>query len=406
MAIKLTDDVVKKLAPPEAGYEIHYDAPDRRGNVVRGFGVRVTANGARSFVLNYRRKSDGKERRKTIGGYPAWSVAAASEEAKRLRREVDSGRDPVGEAQDLRAAPTVADLCDRFEEEHLPKTRKSTQIDYKSMLNVHIRPRFKDRKVADLSWEDIDGLHRSLTKKGTPFRANRVVSLLSKMLSFAVKLKWRSDNPAKGIERNIEPKRRRYLNQKDKGELLRLFDAMAAEPDQQAVNVFRFLLLTGARRGEVLAAKWEDFNFEDGIWTKPGATTKIKTEHELPLSAPARQLLASIERTDSPYVFPSPREKDGHRTEVKYAWARIRKRAKIVNLRAHDLRHSHASHLASAGYSLPIVGALLGHTQAQTTQRYAHLYDEPLRKATESVGAILSGKPTAEVVPMKGGNRG
>jgi integrase len=402
---KLTDDVVKKLTPPETGYEIHYDVPDKNGNVVRGFGVRITANGARAFILNYRRKSDGRERRKTIGSYPAWTVAAALEEAKRLRRAVDSGRDPLGEEQERRTAPTVAEMCDRFIEEHVPKKRPSTQVDYRSMINVHIRTRLGDRKVADLSFEDIEGMHRALTKRGSPYRANRTVSLLSKMLSLAVRWKWRADNPASGIERNQETKRRRYLKS-DKDEVERLINALAADPDQQAANIFRLLLLTGARRGEVLVAKWEDINLKDGIWTKPGATTKTKTEHQVPLSAPARQLLASIQRTDSPYVFPSPREKEGHRVEVKYSWRRICKRAGLADLRIHDLRHSYASQLVSAGFGLPIIGALLGHTQAQTTHRYAHLFDDPLRKATESVGAVLSGKPSGDVVALKGGGRG
>ncbi len=233
------------------------------------------------------------ERRYTIGSFPDWSTTAAREEAKRLKRLVDAGGDPVGEHDELRAAPTVDDLCDRFEQEHLPRKRASTQVDYRGALRKHIRPAFGPRKVAALTFADADALHRAITKSA-PYRANRVIAILSKMLSLAVKWGWRTDNPAKGIERNDEAKRRRYLSGE---ELARLTSALATHEDQQAADIFRLLLLTGARRGEALHAKWADIDLNKGEWTKPGATTKQRTEHKIPLSAPARQLLVGIERT-------------------------------------------------------------------------------------------------------------
>ena len=177
--------------------------------------------------------------------------------------------------------------------------------------------------------------------------------------------------------------------------------ALAEHPDQQAANVFRLLLLTGARRGEVLAAKWADIDLAAGVWVKPGATTKQKTLHRVPLSAPARQLLSGLHdgRDKSDYIFPG--RLGGHRVEVKNNWTALRKATKLKDLRIHDLRHSYASQLVSAGFSLPIIGALLGHTQPSTTHRYAHLQDDPLRAATERVGAIIAGRPAAEVVSLK-----
>ena len=139
------------------------------------------------------------------------------------------------------------------------------------------------------------------------------------------------------------------------------------------------LLLTGARRGEVQGARWDHFDLESGVWTKPGSTTKQKTVHRAPLSAPARQLLSDIRSnsdTRSEYVFPS---RNSHRVEVKRNWAAICRAAEIEDLRIHDLRHSYASLLASGGASLPVIGALLGHSQPATTARYAHLMDDPLR---------------------------
>jgi integrase len=391
MAQKLTDQLVKTLPAPVRGNHIVYDV------AVKGFGCRVTGAGSRAFVVNYRRKSDGLERRYTIGSFPDWSVAAAREEAKRLKRLIDGGADPVGEHREQREAPTVNDLLDRFEEEHLPRKRASTATDYKAMLRVHVRPALGKRKVASLTFSDVDALHRSLTKHSGPYRANRTIAVLSKACSLAVQWKWRTDNPCKGIERNDEVQRKRYLTS---AELKRLSEALAQHDDRDASDIFRFLLLTGARRGEVLAMRWVDV--EGGIWTKPGATTKRRTEHVVPLSAPARQLLAGRERT-SDYVFPG--RHGGHRINVKSNWKRVCRAAKISGLRIHDLRHSYASSLASAGVGLHVIGHLLGHTQAQTTHRYAHLFHDTLQAATEKAGAIITNQSPAEIVLLNKGRR-
>jgi integrase len=393
MAEKLTDKLVRSLERPPTGNRITYDTE------VRGFGIRITAAGALAFILNYRRKLDHLERRLTLGSFPDWSVAAAREEAKRLKRDIDLGADPVGADRDQRAAPTVSDLCDRFEEEYLPRKRSSTIRDYGSILRGQIRPVLGKRKLVALAFEDIDALHRSVTKNSGPYRANRTLSVMSKMCSLAVQWKWRTDNPCRHVPRNDEAKRKRYLSA---AELDRLLKALAEHDDRDAADVFRFALLTGARRGEILAARWDDFNPETGVWTKPGHTTKQRTEHVVPLSAPARQLLASREQT-SEYVFPGRLK--GHRVEVKANWKRVCAAAKITGLRIHDLRHSYAAQLASAGVGLHVIGGLLGHTQPQTTHRYAHLFDDPLRTATEKVGAIIAGKPAAKVLPMQKGRR-
>jgi integrase len=394
MSQKLTDKTIKSLEVPKKGNRITYDSD------VTGFGCRVTAAGARAFVLNYRRRADGVERRYTIGAFPDWSAAAAREEAKRLKRSIDGGADPVGEHREQREAPTVNDLCDRFEEEHLPRKRPSTQRDYRGILNGLVRPALGKRKVASLAFEDIDALHRAVVKNNGPYRANRTAAVVSKMCSLAVQWRWLQANPARGVERADEHKRKRYLSA---AELERLSKALAEHDDRDAADIFRLLLLTGARRGEVLSMRWHDVDLETGIWVKPGATTKQKSEHRVPLSAPARQLLAAREQSRE-WVFAG--RDGGHRVEIKGNWARICKAAHIRGLRIHDLRHSYASQLASAGFSLPTIGALLGHTQPATTHRYAHLFDDPLRQATERVGAIIAGKSAADVVRFKRGARG
>jgi integrase len=396
---KLTDRLVKAAAPPAGGRlnAILYDGE------VKGFGLRVTKDGARAFVLNYR--IAGRERRLTIGSYPDWTVLAAREEAKRLKRLVDTGRDPLGERVAVRQAPTIADLIERYLAEHGPRKRERSRREDDAMIRQWIAPQLGSSKVADIRHAGVDALHRKITAAGTPTRANRVVALLSRMFTLAIRWEWRPDNPAAGIERNHEEPRHRYLSG---DELRRLTVALAAHPNQRAANAVRLLLLTGARRGEALSATWDQFDpgsdLAAGHWIKPSSHTKQKREHRVPLSAPARQLLAELlaaaearaveEGREPRFVFPA-RSGDGHMTEIKGAWAAICMTAGIDGVRLHDLRHTYASVLASGGYSLPVIGALLGHSQAATTQRYAHLFDDPLRSATERVGAIVSGEDTA-----------
>jgi integrase len=409
----LTDNVVKNLPKPETGNRITYDDGDK---AVKGFGVRVTASGSRSFVLNFRTRI-GRERRYTIGAFPDWKTAAARKEARRLKKSIDLGADPMADLEAGREAKTVADLAARFVEEHSKeKNRPGTTALYEGQINNWILPKLKHMKVAEVTFADVDGLHRHVKKEGGPYAANRVLALLSKMFNLSIKWQWRTDNPAKGVERNQEHKRQRFL---EPAEITRLMEALSAQEDKQAANIIRLLLLTGARRGEVLKAKWAQFDLTKGAWTKPGATTKQKTDHRVPLNAPARQLLAEIrsdaeaaakkkgiEVSDTDWVFPG-RVADAPREGIKRPWDEIRKAAKLNAVRVHDLRHSYASLLASTGLSLPIIGQLLGHTQPATTARYAHLLDDPLRAATERVGVLIDpgSKPGAEIIEIRGGGK-
>jgi integrase len=372
----LRDALVRSLPAPEKGSKIIYDGGKDR---IRGFGLRVTAAGVKAFILNY--TVDGRERRMTIGGYPTWSVAAAREEAKKLRQDVDRGIDPLADREALREAPTVDQLCDRYLVEHAAKKR--TEKDLAAMIRMYIRDALGNRKVASISFSDIDRLHRKITTTG-PYMANRVLSLLSKMFALAIHWEMRTDNPCRGIERNHEERRARHLSGE---ELRRLTVALAKHPNQAAANAIRLLLLTGARRGEVLRATWSQFDLAEGIWTKPSSHTKQKKEHRIPLSAAARLLLTQMQDEAEPsiYVFANR-----HRDVLKRPWVSLCKAADLHGVRLHDLRHSYASILASAGLSLPVIGALLGHTQPSTTERYAHLFDDPLRAAAERVGAIVT----------------
>jgi integrase len=388
---RLTDSLMRKLPPPAKGNVLKYDSE------VKGFAGRVTAAGSKSLVLNYRRKADGVERRMTIGDWPDWSVPAGREEAKRLKREIDGGKDPLGEAQAMREAPDVAALAERYKAEHVAKLSPASIRDYGSILANDVLPMLGKRKVASVEREHIERLHATISKRA-PARANRTLAIVASMFQKAIDWKLRPDNPAKGIKKNREENRERYLSPQ---ELERLTAALTSDQNQEAADIFRMLLLSGARRGEVLGLRWEELDLGAGIWNKPASRVKQRKRHRLPLSAPLRALLAErLKRRegDTPWVFPG---RNGQpRQDLKFAWKRICKAAGVSGLRVHDLRHSHASFLVSAGYSLPVISRLLGHSQVSTSARYAHLFDSVEREATERLGAIVTGGEGGDVVPL------
>src|SRR5262249_2544083 len=202
-----------------------------------------------------------RQRRYTIGRFPDWTVSAARHKARELKRKIADGADPLADLEGDRTAPTVADLCKRYIEDRLPRKRLGTQANDLAMITREILPAMQHIKVSEVTFENIDGLHRKITRRGHKYAANRGVALLSNMFNLAIRWKWRADNPCKGVERNQEEKRKRYL----KGEeLAKLTEALAELEDQQAANIICLLLLTGARRGEVLSMEWEHVDVEQG----------------------------------------------------------------------------------------------------------------------------------------------
>lgn len=379
MAERITDVLVRRAAAGARAQLFFWDSE------VKGFALRVTNKGAKSFILDYR--VGGRQRRITLGSYPDWTVKAARRLAKDVKRQVSLGNDPMEERHSSRGAPTVSDLWEKYKSDHLVKKSERSQADETSMWQKLILPDLGKTKVEDVTIEQVEALHRHITvNRGTPTRANRTVEVLRKAFNLSIRWKWRADNPASGITRNPEERRQRYLTAEELG---RLIGALDNHTEQASANAIKLLMLTGARRGEVLAAKWEMFDLQRGIWIKPSAHTKQKKEHRVPLSSSALTLLNEIKESSSgEFVFPG-KTPDVPLTDIKRTWAAVCKSAKVEDVRIHDLRHSFASLLVNQGASLPLIGAMLGHTQVATTARYVHLYDDPLREAAELVGKAI-----------------
>jgi len=399
MPHKLTKQFIAKA---KAGNReaIHWDSE------VPGLGLRITARGSKSFILKTR-IGGGRSapiKKPTLGKVGDLTLDQARTKARDWKVMAANGVNPTRHKEEV--GRTMSDLCAEYLEVHAP--RKRSAVDDRAKIKQHIKPRIGRKLLKDVNYADVERLHRSMKK--TPYAANRTLALLSKMFSLAVKWEWLDRNPAKGIERYAEEKRERYLKPDEIQRLSQAFAdyvTLAPRPSQaqRASDAIRLLMLTGARRSEVLSATWNMFDFDDGVWTKPSSHTKQKKTHRVPLSPPALQLLQDIKERNpsSTYVFPSRAgSKHPHLTELKKAWTKICGIAELEDVRIHDLRHTYASILASGGASLPLIGALLGHTQSQTTQRYAHLMDDPLREATTRVGAIMSQEASAEIVPLKG----
>jgi integrase len=355
---------------------------------LKGFGVVVLPSGRCTYCIQYRNQNRVLKRLK-IGVHGQITTEEARALARKHLSSVVHGEDPSVRKQQTSELNALHDLAKEYLERHAQHKRtKSLKEDY-NLLNRLILPRLGALKVAQITRRDIETFHLYLGK--TPYQANRALALLSKMFSLAVSWGWRQDNPVTGIKKYPEEKRDRWLNQEELDRVWSVLDKHASHPTSY---LFKLLLLTGARKGEMMQATWDQFDLKAGVWTKPSHVTKQKKKEHLPLSEKALailQTLKSSQQEGSPYLFPG-RVAGEPIKEIKTFWKTVLKEANLTHVRIHDLRHTHASHLVSSGLSLSIVGKLLGHTQTSTTQRYAHLADEPLRQAAEIFGQKVGKK--------------
>jgi integrase len=397
-----------------------------------GFGVRVRPSGAMSYVVVYRAGSGrgAPVRRYTIASVGKTAPEAARRRAKAILGAVAHGHDPAGEKATERGTLTLSGLADRFMAEHVEQKRKpGTAVFYRHLLDKVIRPELGATKADKLTRAQVARLHGSL--RATPFQANRVLAVVGSMYAFAGRsgIVAEGMNPARRIEQFKEHRRERFLTGE---ELQRLgsairdaeikgipWDADEGKPKSKhlpkaknrftkiapfAAAAIRLLLFTGCRLREILHLTWEQVDLERGLLFLADSKTGRKT---VILNAPALAVLTDLDRLGS-FVVPGD-DPEKPRADLKRPWEAVAKRAGLSGVRLHDLRHTYASFGAGGGLGLPIIGKLLGHTQASTTQRYAHLDADPLRRASEVIGgriaAALDGKRGGSVVQLKGGRR-
>jgi integrase len=304
-------------------------------NTLPGFGVRVKPSGVRSYIIQYRNRNTSTSRRLTIGQHgPLLTLDQAKKQARAMLADAMRGEDPVEIRKTARRAPSIADLAVDYLERHaVPKKRPKSVRDDRAMLDNIILPKLGAKKVDAIGRRDVEAIQVGM--KDRPYQANRVLSLLSKMFNLAIEWKWRPDNPAKGIERYQEQKRERWLSDE---ELRHLCAVLDEHPNTRAANAVRLQLLTGARLGEVLTSRKEDFDLHRGIWTKPSHQTKQKRTEHLPLSAQALILVTLIIETSdagSPFLFPGNKPGQPLR-EIKKFWSAVMRKAGIANYRRHD----------------------------------------------------------------------
>lgn len=351
---------------------------------VKGFAVRCQRRD-RVYGLKYR--IHGQQRWFTIGKHGSpWTADLARREAKRLLGLVAAGNDPARKKAADRIAPTMSELADLFMAEHVrAKNKPSTQAEYARLIERLVKPHFGRRRAEEVTHDEVRKLH--VQYRATPYQANRLLALLSKIFSWSGQRGER--NPCVGIERFREIKRRRYLSAVEferLGGVLRAFEAEGGMTPYP-IAAIRLLLLTGARLSEILTLKWEYVDNERACLTLPDSKSGAKEIH---LSVPAIAILERVPRLlGNPFVIVG--QKPGSRLiNLEKPWQHVRARAGLDDVRLHDLRHSFASIGAGKGLGLPMIGALLGHTQSSTTARYAHLAADPLQNANELIGRHIS----------------
>ena len=386
---------------------------------IRGFGVRCQRQ-SKNFVVKYRH--GGRQRWMTIGQHGSpWTVNKARERAKTILGAVANGDDPALLRDDLKNRPTVSELCDRFLDEHSREHKKASSVRSDEMhIANHIKPLLGRMQAADVTSADIDATKRAVKagktakdeKRGPRSRvivkggetvANRVLALMSKMFNLAEKWGVRPEgtNPCRHITRYKERKRERFLSEMELNNLAKVLSQVEEDGTHSPFTVaaIRLLLFTGSRLSEILTLKWEDVEFDRGVLQLSDSKTGSKPVF---LPPAALTILNDLPRYQgNPHVICGA--KDGaHLVNLQKAWRKIRAMAELDDVRLHDLRHTFGGVAASSGESLPMIGRLLGHTQASTTLRYAHLAADPVRAASDAIGnridAAMKGDEGGEIV--------
>jgi integrase len=378
-----------------------------------GFGLKASPTGALSYIVEYRPGAGGRsvsKRRMVVGTPKNLTPEEARSQASGILARVRLGDDPAAERSIARKAETISDLLTSFMDDHIRAKRKArTAKLFQGYIDNHIEPALGTRKAPSLVRADIERLHKTIGKTN-PVTANRVLALIGATYSYGLRsghLPDRMANPASGIEKFREAVRERFLTEP---ELLRLGEAIreaetvgipwvkqskskhARKSENRITNIgphaaaaLRLLIFTGARLREILDLRWDHVDFQRGLLFLPDSKTGKKT---IVLGAAALAVLENLPHIGKFVIAGTDNEKP--RADLQRPWALVSKRADLAGLRLHDLRHSFASVGAGSGFGLPVIGKLLGHSNSKTTERYAHLAADPLRRASNAISGSIA----------------
>ena len=375
--IKITKRTVDKLQA-DGRDRFYWDAD------LPGFGLRVRESGRKYYVAQFR--ANGRLRRMTLGRHGTVAPETARRRAMAFISDAKGGADPAAERDNSRKTVTMKTLGERFLEEYVPvHCKPSTAYEYGRSVKLYINPHIGSRKVAQIQRSDIAELHHGMRDR--PYQANRTLGVLSKMFNLAELWGLRPDgsNPCLHVKRYKEEKRERFLCSEEFTRLGHVLDEILQDGSEtrSAVAPIRLLMLTGCRLMEIQKLRWENVDLGAGELHLPDTKTGGRI---VPLAPSAVRLLASLPRDeDNPWVI-AGRKPGSHLTDLQHPWRRIRERAELDGVRIHDLRHSFASRALALGEGLPMIGKLLGHTQVQTTARYAHLARDTVKASAARIG--------------------
>ena len=345
-----------------------------------GLQCRISHTGNKTFSVFKRMKGYAAERI-TLGKFPQMSIEQARAEATKINAAIYMGHNPAEIRRINKDELTLKDLFTLYLEEYSKKKNKSYKSD-ESVFRLYLEKSLGNKKISKITMSNVSQLHTKISiqvRGGQEKRvtANRVLALISSMFNWAIKRGYCKDNPAKGVQKNPEKARDRFLQPE---ELSKFFEAVNQETNKTIKDFILISLYTGARRSNVVTMKWEDISMQFKIWRIPN--TKNNDPVIVPLIDEAIQVLESRKGNKSDYVFPGEGEM-GHLIDPKKGWARVLERSGLKDLRLHDLRRTLGSWQAIMGSSTLIIGKSLGHRSQKATEVYARLNIEPVRKSIQ-----------------------